>query len=288
MSSLLFYSILFIIGILAITLIFVVDTGDLFADDKQKVAETAAAKNDPYYKTKKIKKLFNGEVPWREQLPTLEEFDLPVDYADIIKVEKRRTIIVEIFFSIVGFLLLIAFSRLFVLRGTTAVWWFLGLLVFSAVGVVGFFAISKLAKGENISKRYDEFVRAQKAYDYWRDMETISYWNSLDPYQFEHEVAAVFRKSGYDAEVTKGSGDGGVDIVLDDGCDRIAVQCKAHNHTLPLGTVRDLYGTMIDGNYARAILVSKSGFTNGFYEFVKDKPIELLSLNDILEMVKKQ
>ena len=41
-----------------------------------------------------------------------------------------------------------------------------------------------------------------------------AWWWTLDGWQFEHEVARVFRLNGYKASVTKGSGDGGVDIIL--------------------------------------------------------------------------
>ena len=45
----------------------------------------------------------------------------------------------------------------------------------------------------------------------WQQQE---WWWTLDGWQFEQEVAKVFRMYGYKATVTKGSGDGGVDIIL--------------------------------------------------------------------------
>jgi hypothetical protein len=36
---------------------------------------------------------------------------------------------------------------------------------------------------------------------------------NLDPFKFELEVAALFRSLGYDAQATKATGDGGVDVL---------------------------------------------------------------------------
>ncbi len=47
---------------------------------------------------------------------------------------------------------------------------------------------------------------------------TYEYWTNLDPYEFEHEIAALFKKHGYGVKVTKGSGgNSGGPIVRPDG-----------------------------------------------------------------------
>lgn len=42
-----------------------------------------------------------------------------------------------------------------------------------------------------------------------------------------------------------------------------------------------LYGTLLDTGANKAILAAPRGFTNGVYDFVKDKPIELWDVNDL-------
>ena len=47
---------------------------------------------------------------------------------------------------------------------------------------------------------------------YWAEQ---AWWWGLDGWQFEEEVAKIFILNGYKATVTKGSGDGGVDIIVE-------------------------------------------------------------------------
>ena len=46
---------------------------------------------------------------------------------------------------------------------------------------------------------------------YWDEAQ---FWLGLSGLQFEQEVADVFRRNGFRAEVTPASGDGGVDIIM--------------------------------------------------------------------------
>ena len=60
---------------------------------------------------------------------------------------------------------------------------------------------------------------------------------------------------------------------------RIIVQCKAHKKPVGPHVARDLYGTLISSHARRAVLASTSGFTPGVIEFIRGKPIELLSVD---------
>lgn len=51
-------------------------------------------------------------------------------------------------------------------------------------------------------------------------------------HQFENAVANLFRNIGFTATVSKSGGDGGVDIVLEKGARRIAVQCKRYKNSV--------------------------------------------------------
>lgn len=83
-----------------------------------------------------------------------------------------------------------------------------------------------------------------------------------------------------------GFDDKGIDIKLTKDGKNMIVQCKAHKNPIGPSVVRELYGTLVSSKADEAILASISGFTAGVIEFVRDKPIKLISLNDILEMQK--
>ena len=111
------------------------------------------------------------------------------------------------------------------------------------------------------------------------------YWLSLNPYKFEKEIAILFEKQGYKTNVTKGSGDGGIDIELEKENGRGIVQCKLYQNKLGPSPVRDLFGTMVAGNYKYGFVVNPLGFSDNAYEFSKGKNIGLIDLNIIMLMV---
>lgn len=102
---------------------------------------------------------------------------------------------------------------------------------------------------------------------------------SLDPYEFEHAVAAVLRGVGWtDVEVTKGSGDRGIDVVgIDRDGWRTVVQCKRYSYS-PVGgpDVRNLAGARAEHGADRAMLVTTATFTKQAYEAAERTQIELM------------
>jgi len=89
----------------------------------------------------------------------------------------------------------------------------------------------------------------------------------------------IFRR-----ELPKGGGDEGIDIVLVREGKRTIVQCKQHCKPVGPAIVREVNGAMIASRSKPALLACTSGFTNGVYRFVKDKPIELIDVQSIVRM----
>ena len=111
------------------------------------------------------------------------------------------------------------------------------------------------------------------------------YWSNLDPYEFEKEVAVLFEMHGFQANVTKGSGDGGIDVLLRRNKKRYIVQCKRYATTVGPAAVRDLYGTMVSGKFDGGFLVCPSGFSQKAFEFASNKRIQFIGLKRIMELV---
>ncbi|MBQ9852775.1 MAG: restriction endonuclease [Ruminiclostridium sp.] len=151
------------------------------------------------------------------------------------------------------------------------------------LGIVIFSFIENLSPPQSeLEKNFSIYSQHVKAYEYWKKMNSLTYWDSMDGHQFEKAIASLYQKQGYSTIVSKAGGDGGIDIILTHGTERIAVQCKAHSKPVGPAVARDLYGTMISGNFSKAILISKNGFTKGVYDFTLGKPIQLLTLSDVL------
>ncbi len=110
---------------------------------------------------------------------------------------------------------------------------------------------------------------------------------------FEHLVRQLFeeefRKGDAEVHVTRASSDGGVDAVILDPDPlhggKIVIQAKRYTNTVGLSAVRDLYGTVINEGANRGILVSTADYGPEAYEFIKGKPLTLLSGANLLHLL---
>ncbi len=138
-------------------------------------------------------------------------------------------------------------------------------------------------------KKEQEKIKIQtKRIEQTERRKTFEYWMSVDPYKFESEMAVLFEQNGFTTAVTKGSGDGGIDIELKIGTKRGVVQCKRQKTKASPGVVRDLYGTMVAGKYDFAFAVCPAGFSDQTFQFVRGKKIGLIGLKRIIDMAKQE
>lgn len=118
--------------------------------------------------------------------------------------------------------------------------------------------------------------------------------DSLSGEDFENLIAQLLTRMGFDAEVTKVTGDGGVDIVatLDQPITggRFLIQCKRYARESPVGAaaVREFYGALIADRLAsKGILITTSSFTAQAESFARGSPIELIGRNQLEKLLAK-
>lgn len=113
----------------------------------------------------------------------------------------------------------------------------------------------------------------------------------LNPTEFEQLVSNLFTRMGLDAKLTRSSRDGGVDCIAFDTRPiiggKIVIQAKRYKNTVDVSAVRDLYGTMSHEGASKGILVTTSGYGKAAFEFVKDKPIELIDGGNLLYLLEQ-
>ena len=113
------------------------------------------------------------------------------------------------------------------------------------------------------------------------------YWFSLGGFEFEVAIEKLFIAHFGEGSVvrTKGTGDGGVDIVVTDGDgDKVFIQCKAHKQPVGPHVVRDLYGAMQSAGVRKGMLISLGGVTRGASEFIASKEITVFDVNHVVKM----
>ncbi len=158
----------------------------------------------------------------------------------------------------------------------------IGLLVVSAIGCC-FSFVRLIQNGSSQLRRVWEYKQAKIAYDGWFKRTRGPFWLSLSGKQYEDEISNLFSKLGYKVNLTKSSGDEGIDIFLEKDGEFTAVQCKAHIRPVSPSVAQELYSSMLHEQIAKGIIVSTHGFTNGTADFAITKPIALWGLPEILQ-----
>ena len=200
--------------------------------------------------------------------------------------ERRQNFLLVIIFIISPLVIFVFINMLSTMSWLEAAWimFTLGLPVWITLLVWGFSDPSPPeVKLSGMRQTYENYRSELKDWQYWERKRVTSYWSKMDGAKFEHEMASLFRLAGFQAQVTKASGDGGIDIILTRGTRRIAVQCKRYQKDVGPHVIRDLWGTMHHQGYEEGCIVTTAYFTQGVKDFARGKNIYLINMRDILD-----
>ncbi|WOG28787.1 restriction endonuclease [Endozoicomonas sp. 8E] len=122
---------------------------------------------------------------------------------------------------------------------------------------------------------------------------TLKHLQEMDWKHFEILCRDYYRAAGYKASLSGIGADGGVDIVLkheNPGSQKLInyIQCKAWSHQkVGVKAVRELYGVMASDSVTSGIFITASDFTRDAISFAKDKDLELISGEGLLNLIGK-
>lgn len=113
----------------------------------------------------------------------------------------------------------------------------------------------------------------------------------VHPRRFEEIVCSVFHDLGYSARVTAYSGDGGVDVILEDSSgSSIGVQVKgcAKGRRIEAEQIRSLAGALLVNGHTRGVFITTSSFRKGARAAAKrlagiGYPVELVDAGRFLQ-----
>jgi restriction system protein len=81
---------------------------------------------------------------------------------------------------------------------------------------------------------------------------------------------------------TPGSGDAGIDIILQRSGKTTVVQCKQTKNPVGPAVARELYGALIASKADDGILAVTGGVTSGVHQFFVGKPLRVMGLLEII------
>ncbi|SFF27614.1 restriction system protein [Sulfitobacter brevis] len=109
----------------------------------------------------------------------------------------------------------------------------------------------------------------------------LSFSPDMSPIDFEYFVAGIFQSSGWDAEVSKASGDQGADVVASrDGC-KVVVQCKLYSKPVGNKAVQEVIAARQYYDSDLAYVVTNSTFTRSASQLAAASSVRLLHYSDI-------
>ena len=115
--------------------------------------------------------------------------------------------------------------------------------------------------------------------------------NDLSGVEFEQICQMLVEKMGMNAQLTKASGDGGIDIIAYNTqpllSGKYIIQCKRYSGSVGEPIIRDLYGVVMSEKANKGILMTTGYFTSSAKKFAIDKQIELIDGNSMLDLLKK-
>lgn len=113
------------------------------------------------------------------------------------------------------------------------------------------------------------------------------YWRNLRGVPFEHAVARMFSRRGCNAELTKGSGDGGVDIFLTIGARQYGCQCKGHGKPIGVKTIREIVGSC-QRHRTLPVVFATNGFSKPALEEAQDLGVICFDARDLCRLAHRQ
>lgn len=106
-----------------------------------------------------------------------------------------------------------------------------------------------------------------------------------NPLDFEHFVADVLKhRYGFEAFVTKSSGDFGVDIEHGVGDGKVLGQVKCYREDMGFQSIAILHSNMVKQNASKGYVVSTADFNENARSYAEGLNIDLINGMDLVEM----
>lgn len=112
----------------------------------------------------------------------------------------------------------------------------------------------------------------------------LKFSTDLTPENFESWCASVIRSHGWNATVTKTSGDQGADVVADKSGVRIVLQCKLYSGSVGNKAVQEAFAAQRHYAVHRSAVVTNADFTKSARELASTTGVLLLHYSDLTRL----
>lgn len=106
-------------------------------------------------------------------------------------------------------------------------------------------------------------------------------WKATNPLEFEALCARKMGQGGWDAELTKASGDQGADVICRKGDTSIVLQCKLYSSPIGNKAVQEAFAAKSYYDLQHAAVVSNQSYTKSATELANMTGVLLLNFHDL-------
>lgn len=134
------------------------------------------------------------------------------------------------------------------------------------------------------AKELDNFESSLMEEDNTKEI-TISDVDLMTGHEFENFVSYLFHKMGYSSEVTKGSGDQGIDVIAQKNGSKIGIQTKCYSSSVTNKAIQEVVAGLKYYNLRKGIVVTNNFFTDSARELAISNDVILWDRNMLKEKI---
>lgn len=135
------------------------------------------------------------------------------------------------------------------------------------------------------SEQRDKYI--EKAKENWKRYHKLKNLSSLDELngiEFEAAIAGLYEHKGYEVQITKASGDFGVDVIAKKESEILAIQAKRYSGKVGIKAVQEVSAGAFYHKATKAIVITNSFYTEQAKELAKKTDITLINKKRLANM----
>jgi len=136
------------------------------------------------------------------------------------------------------------------------------------------------------NKKYNNFVNRLKTSTASSQIKyTINDVDLMNGLEFEKFIAELFSKMGYESEITKASGDQGIDVIASKNGNTIGIQAKCYSSSVGNGAIQEAVAGKNHYRLDKAIVVTNNFFTQSAQQLAQSNSIILWDRHILKEKI---
>jgi len=133
-------------------------------------------------------------------------------------------------------------------------------------------------------KKHNNFVNKLKT-PISKKKYTLQDVDSMDGQEFEKFLAEMFSKKGFETEITKATGDQGIDVIISKNGSRIGIQAKCYSGTVGNSAIQEVFAGKSYYRLDKVMVVTNRLFTDSAQQLARVNSVILWDRNILKEKI---